>query len=142
MTNKIVKMTVVDADGEIITAANNLVSSDNSELVRLVKLAAKIRTEVQFVAPFGRTVQAELNPENPVGIAAALFAARPGRTRLLEAPSEVWDWLEEDYDNNSEPGSYSADMSAENREKLLESSLADTMRLLGYDVDEYKETEK
>lgn len=97
---KIVEMIVVDADGEIITAANGLVSSDNPELVRLVKHAAKSEFPIQLIAPFGRTVAPNLNPTDLVGVTAALFAARPGRTKLLEAPAEVWNWLDEEAGNS------------------------------------------
>jgi hypothetical protein len=90
---KIVHMIVVDADGEIITAANGRVSSDNPELVRIVKEQAAIGMEIQFIQPFGDYFRASLDPENPIGITAALFSAKPGRTRLLEAPQGVWDWL-------------------------------------------------
>lgn len=103
-------MIVVDSDGEIITAANGHVSSDNPELVKLVKANALIGRRVRLVEPYGEEVQAELNPENPVGITAALFSARPGRTRLLEAPAEVMDWMIDDAETGegqSIPDSYS-----------------------------------
>lgn len=116
---KITKLIVVDADGEIVTAANGLVSSDNRELVRLIKKEAKIGTSVQLVPPFGREVTASLDPEDLVGITAALFSARPGRTRLLEAPAEVWDWLEEDHDN-AEGDSFPDMTSAEEARAMFE----------------------
>lgn len=141
---KNINMTVVDADGEIITAAFELVSSDNPELVRLVKAAAEIRADVQFIAPYGQTVEAELNRENPLGIAAALFAARPGRTKLLEAPAEVWDWLKNDSDENGEPDSYPVEMSEEEALQTMEqsNSLEEAMRLLSLVEDDTKEIEK
>lgn len=93
-TNKITQLIVVDADGEIITAANGLVSSDNRELVKTVKTEAELGTEVQMIVPFGERVRANLDdPKDLLGITAALFSARPGRTRLLEAPGEVWEWF-------------------------------------------------
>lgn len=93
-TNKITQLIVVDADGEIITAANGLVSSDNRELVKAVKTEAELGTEIQMIAPFGERVRANLeDPADLLGITAALFSARPGRTRLLEAPGEVWEWF-------------------------------------------------
>lgn len=143
MTNKNVKMTVVDADGEIITAANELVSSDNPELVKRVKFAALIHSDVQFVAPYGRAVEADLDRENPIGIAAALFAALPGRTRLLEAPAEVWDWIQEDVENG-EPDSYSEDMSEEEVAAMMEDSsvLEESVRLLSLVQDDNKETDE
>lgn len=87
-----VKVIVVDADGEIITAANGRISSDNPALTKIVKELAEIGMEVQLVQPFGNYVRASLDPNNLIGITAALFSAKPGRTRLLEAPDEVWDW--------------------------------------------------
>ena len=52
MTKK-TDLIVVDADGELIVAANGHVSSDNRELVKLVKQAAKNGRAVQIVAPAG-----------------------------------------------------------------------------------------
>lgn len=94
-TKKAVQMIVVDADGEIITAANGHVSSDNPELVKKVKNAW---LSVRLIYPFGTRVTPSLrDPENLIGITAALFSARPGRTRLLEAPAEVWEWMKNDH---------------------------------------------
>lgn len=95
MTNKI-NMIVVDADGEIITAANGHVSSDNPELVKIVKRSVFLPWSVQLVSPFGRRVRPSLDPENLIGITAALFSARPGRTKLLEAPPEVMEWFRDE----------------------------------------------
>lgn len=81
----------VDSDGELIVYENGQVISNNPELVRIVKEQAKIGMEVQLIQPFGDYFLASLDPENSIGITAALFSARPGRTRLLEAPNEVWD---------------------------------------------------
>jgi hypothetical protein len=92
-TKRMPKLIVVDADGDIVTAANGQVSSDNRSLVRIIKKEALFRTKVQLVAPFGQKVRATLNPDDLMGITAALFSARPGRTRLLEAPAEVWEWF-------------------------------------------------
>lgn len=106
-TKKIIQLIVVDADGEIITAANGLVSSDNRELVRLVKREAELGTEVQMVAPFGERVRANLeDPQDALGITAALFSARPGRTRLLEAPGEVWAWFNDEASHDGEGDSF------------------------------------
>lgn len=94
---ELVKMIVVDADGEVITAANGYVSSNNRELIRKVKIAARLQKQIQLVAPHGKLITASLEKDNLVGITAALFSAKPGRTRLLEAPKEVLDWIKEEY---------------------------------------------
>ena len=96
MTKKdknVIKTIVVDADGDIITSSNGYLSSDNRELVRSIKREVLFRSKVQLVAPYGQKIRASLDPEDLIGNTAALFSARPGRTRLLEAPSEVWDWF-------------------------------------------------
>lgn len=99
MTKKnkeIITMIVVDADGEIITAANGHVSSENPELVKKVKNAW---LSIRLIYPFGTRVTPSLrDPENLLGITAALFSARLGRTRLLEAPAEVWEWMRNDHE--------------------------------------------
>jgi hypothetical protein len=124
MTNKTTKITqliVVDADGEIITAANGLVSSDNRELVRLVKREAELGTPVQMVAPFGEWVRANLeDPQNALGITAALFSARPGRTRLLEAPGEVWEWFNDEDSHDGEGDSFGDADSVEELQAMIE----------------------
>lgn len=103
MTKKYVtQLIVVDADGDIVTSANGAISSENRELVRIIKREANLGTLAQLIPPFGRTVQASLDPDNLVGLTAALFTARPGRTKLLEAPPEVWEWLEEDMEGSEE----------------------------------------
>jgi hypothetical protein len=102
MTKYVTKLIIVDADGDIVTAANGAISSDNRELVRIIKREVNLGTLAQLIPPFGRTVQASLDPNDLVGITAALFTARPGRTKLLEAPPEVWEWLEEDMENSEE----------------------------------------
>lgn len=148
MTKKIVQMIVVDADGEIITAANGLVSSDNPELVKAVKHRARIGTYVRFVEPYGREVQANLDdPENLIGIAAALFTARPGRTRLLEAPAEVKEWILQDVEDG-EPASAPAAFSEE-EELAIEGRLRNALEtdeslnsLLGVEQFKTKETGK
>jgi hypothetical protein len=93
MTKK-TNLIVVDADGELIIAANGQISSDNRELVKRVKNAW---FPIQLIQPFGTVVRPSRDPENLVGLTAALFSAKPGRTRLLEAPDEVWEWMKEEY---------------------------------------------
>lgn len=90
---KSIQMIIVDSDGEIITAANGRVSSNNPALVKIVKELAAIGMEVQLIQPFGDYFRANLDTKNPIGIVAALFSVNPGRTRLLEAPDEVWEQL-------------------------------------------------
>lgn len=117
---KIVQLIVVDADGEIITATNGLVSSDNRELVRLVKQGAELGTPVQMIAPFGEHVRANLeDPQDALGITAALFSARPGRTRLLEAPGEVWEWFNDADSHDGEGDSFDDAFSPEELEALM-----------------------
>jgi hypothetical protein len=119
-TNKITQLIVVDADGEIITAANGLVSSDNRDLVRAVKIEAELGTEIQMVAPFGERIRANLeDPEDLLGITAALFSARPGRTRLLEAPGEVWEWFNDEDKHDGEGDSIGDAYSAEELETMI-----------------------
>lgn len=101
MTKKYVtQLIVVDADGEIITAANGQVSSNNRNLIKTIKREVLLGAKVQLVFPFGRQVQASLDPTDLVGLTAALFSARPGRTKLLEAPAEVWEWMREDMEDS------------------------------------------
>ena len=117
MVKKLTKLIVVDSDGVVITCANGLVSIEDPERVRTVKREALLGTPLQLVVPFGDWVNASLDPENLVGLTAALFSARPGRTRLLEAPAEVWDFFEEEFET-SEPDSFD-DSNPEEYEAIL-----------------------
>lgn len=112
MTKKKMTMIIVDSDGEIISAADGHVSSDNKELVKMVKRSAALGSLIQLVPPFGTLVAAGLDdPENNLAITAALFSAKPGRTFLLEAPADVKDWIEADSDETGEvPSLYSGDV--------------------------------
>ena len=118
----VTKLIVVDADGDIVTASNGLVSSDNRELVRTIKREALLGTPARLVPPFGREVNASLDPENLIGITAALFTARPGRTKLLEAPAEVWEWLEEDMEDNAEGDSFGDAYSVEEAQAMFDAA--------------------
>lgn len=101
MTKKYVtQLIVVDSDGDIVTSANGAISSDNLELIRMIRREVYKGTLIRLVPPFGRTVEPSLNRDNLLGLTAALFSARPGRTRLLEAPPEVWEWMAEDMEDN------------------------------------------
>jgi hypothetical protein len=101
MTKKYVtQLIIVDADGEIITAANGQISSNNGDLVKTIKREVLLGTKTQLIPPFGRQIQASLDPADLVGLTAALFSARPGRTKLLEAPAEVWEWMREDMEDS------------------------------------------
>lgn len=141
-------MIVVDADGEIITAANGLVSSDNPELVKAVKHRARIGTWVRLVEPYGREVQANLaDPKDVIAITAALFAARPGRTRLLEAPAEVKEWISQDLEDG-EPQSF-PDVFSEEEENEMDMRMRNALQsdeslnaLLGVEQFGNKETGK
>lgn len=95
MTKK-TDLIVVDSDGELIVAANGRISSDNRQLVKLVKKAVADRRLVQIVSPNGSRVRASLDQEDLIGITAALFAANPGRTKILEAPATVNEWVAEE----------------------------------------------
>lgn len=118
---KIVQLIVVDADGEIITAANGLVSSDNQELVRAVKREAALNSEIQMVAPFGERIRANLeDPHDLLAITAALFSARPGRTILLEAPAEVWTWFNNEENHDGEGDSIGDAYTVEELDMIIE----------------------
>lgn len=91
----------VDSDGELLTVANTNVKGPK-ELVDRVKKAVTLEQKVQFTKPYGENVTASLNIEKPLEVLAALWAANPGRSSLLEAPEEVVEWLLDDELNNGE----------------------------------------
>lgn len=93
---------VVDSDGEILVSTNGELGGP-IKLVNIAKKNAAIMREVRLVEPFGRMIRADLDPENPLGIVAALMSVNPGRSRILECPSEVSTWLAEDTEMYGEP---------------------------------------
>lgn len=91
----------VDSDGELLTIANTVVKGPK-ELTNRVKKAVMLEKKIQFTEPYGETVTASLNIEKPIEVLAALWAANPGRSVLLEAPEEIIEWLLNDEIVNGE----------------------------------------
>lgn len=89
-------VSVVDADGVIISAAGAggrdsvVVQSENQELVERVRLAAEARVSVEIIhGAQDFTAGWETSTE----VLAALMAAVPGRTIILEAPQDALEAL-------------------------------------------------
>lgn len=84
---------VVDADGVLVVYANGVVSSDDKELVKTIRSMSERKLHVK-VKPYGRqnSVEANLNG-NHMNILAALMSAKPGRTRVLEAPDDIMNFI-------------------------------------------------
>lgn len=101
---KLTQIIVVDSDGEILTAADGQVGGSSGR-VFMVKRNNLLGTPIRLTEPYGEPVRSELNIRNPIGIVAALFSAKPGRSKLLEAPPEVWDWIDSDIEKYGEPSS-------------------------------------
>jgi hypothetical protein len=94
MVNKAI---VVDSDGDIIRYLDGDISCDNPEILEHLEKGFFL-FPVRFVMPFGTLVLPSLyDSQNIVRIAAALMSANPGRSRVLEAPSEFWEWFDEEY---------------------------------------------
>lgn len=81
----------VDVDGELVTCVDGQLSGPK-DIVDLIKYNVLARTEVRLVQPYGRLFVASLNPEDRLGIVAALTSPSPGRSRVLTAPEEVWNY--------------------------------------------------
>ena len=93
---KYVQEFAVNSDGHLLTCVDGHLSCDDPEIVHRVKVAAVLHNRIQIVKPFGDSVTAKLTDlNNPVQILAALFAANPGRTQILQAPRAVLAWLED-----------------------------------------------
>lgn len=79
---------VVDADGDVIVWVNGSLSGDKT-LVERVKFYSDLSFPVEMI-PSRHIVNADItDPENPLTALAALFMAKPGRVRVLEAPDSV-----------------------------------------------------
>lgn len=93
---------VVDSDGEILVATNGHVSGPY-EYVKEVKANALIGLPVRLVEPYGELVVCDLSPDNLMGIVAALMSVKPGRSKIVDAPGEVFEWVDrniEEYGEN------------------------------------------
>jgi hypothetical protein len=77
----------VDSDGELITWVNGDITADK-EIKKTIQFNSDIKLEVDLTLT-GPTVEADLSPENHLGILAALMSVKPGRTRILDAPDDV-----------------------------------------------------
>lgn len=85
---------VIDSDGELLIYTKGHISGSYELKKRLQRVAA-LEREVQLVAPHGQTIKASLdNPADALAICAALVGVNPGRSTILDAPDEVWDFLE------------------------------------------------
>lgn len=83
---------VVDVDGVLMVATNGQLGG-NQKYANIAKRNSNIMKEVRLVEPYGDLVTADLDPENPLGITAAMMSIKPGRSRVLDAPRSVLDWL-------------------------------------------------
>ena len=89
-------VSVVDADGVLISAAGAggknhvIIQSENQELVERVRRAAETRMSVEIIHG-AKAFTAGW--ETPTEVLAALMAAVPGRSIILEAPQEALEAL-------------------------------------------------
>lgn len=81
----------VDADGILLVSVDGILSCEDREALRAVKELSGVGRKVHIRA-FGRPVVADLDGE-PLNVLAALMSVKQGRTRVLEAPIEVMNFL-------------------------------------------------
>lgn len=86
---------VADVDGSLLFWINGEFSGDDESLVTNARLAALTHVTTLLTAN-GPELMAD--DTEPRGAVAALLAARPGRVRIIEAPSAIWDLYPEDED--------------------------------------------
>lgn len=83
---------VVDADGVLLVSVNGVLSCDDKTILDRVRVASDGRHMVK-VAPWGKGIEANLDGE-PMNVLAALMSAKNGRSRVLEAPVTVMNFLQ------------------------------------------------
>jgi hypothetical protein len=97
----ITKTIVADTDGKLTFWIDGQLSGDDEQLLERIRLAEFVGATTSLTRG-GDEIEADLT--TPVGAAAALLLASPGRTRLLEVPQEVLDLYpdenEDDYLND------------------------------------------
>jgi len=98
------QLIVVDSDGELLSSANGHVSGEPGT-VKIVKENVLLGEPVLLIEPYSEKVASDLDISNPISIVAALFSVRPGRSRLLKAPPEVWEWFDKNFEKYGEPAS-------------------------------------
>lgn len=97
MTNKVDKRIdeqsiVVDADGTLLMWVNGYLSGDQT-LIREIKTWCRLGQRVPLVEGGVPVKCVWDDPMDTVGACAALLSARRGRTRLLQAPAMVIDFI-------------------------------------------------
>lgn len=85
---------VVDSDGELLVWTDGSLSGSH-ELKKKVKRASDLEKPVNLIYGVEDVVASLDNIEDYLAVTAAMFAASPGRTRLLEAPKSVMEWFDE-----------------------------------------------
>lgn len=80
---------VVVIDDKMLTAVDGHLSGDK-DLLRLAQQNALLRRPIQIAPPYGEPVEAQLDdPNNRLGIIAAMMSPSPGRAKVVRAPYEV-----------------------------------------------------
>lgn len=82
----------VDSDGQLLICVDGKLSGP-SELLAIARRNSNVRELVQLVQPHGALYEANLDDGDPVGEVAALMSVAPGRSRIMEAPAEVFERL-------------------------------------------------
>lgn len=97
MTKYIVESIVIDADGELITAVNGQLKAENYALLKKVRDASTLRRPYCIIMPYGDEVEANLDDYwgNKIGFLSAMLQAAPGRSTILDAPQDIYAWLDE-----------------------------------------------
>lgn len=89
---------VVDADGEVLVWTDGSLSGPH-ELKKRVKRASDLEKSVNLIYGVEDVTASLTDKKDYLAVTAALFAAAPGRTRLLEAPESVTTWFDEKSEN-------------------------------------------
>lgn len=99
---------VVDSDGILFMSVDGVLTCTDQKVIARARKHSTLNTLVRLYDPFGEQVKADLTDyeNNKIGFVAAMIAANPGRSLILEAPADIMEWLEKDQEEHGEDLQY------------------------------------
>lgn len=84
----------LSVNGVPVTCNAGVISCKNYKMRERIKRAALIGEEVEFGAPMPTILTASNDPEDIIGLFAAMISPAPGRFEVVVAPDEVMEILQ------------------------------------------------
>lgn len=79
----------LSVNGVPVTCNNGVISCKNYKMRERIKKAALVREEVEFGAPMPTIITASDEPDDIIGLFAAMISPSPGRFEVVVVPDDV-----------------------------------------------------